>query len=89
MASARASAATCFGLVRPSIRQALARNTGKRNLGTRGIVDPELRAVVHAEIKLGEIAVQVLLVHVLVGANESALEDAEVSFQGVGMNIAA
>ena len=51
--------------------------------------DSQLRAVVVAEIKLRQVARQVLLVHVLVGADQSALEEAEMALQRVGVNIAA
>jgi hypothetical protein len=53
------------------------------------VIDAEFCSSIHAEIEFREIPVKVLLVHVLIDANESALEDRKEAFQSVGMHIAA
>ena len=75
--------------VKPSVRESLAFDPLERDFGALRIVEAQCCAGVHAEIKLREVAIQMLLVHVLVRAYQPALEDAEEAFQRVGMNIAA
>ena len=53
------------------------------------IVDAERGAVIVAEIKLRQIAVQVLLAAVLVDAAHSTLEHREVAFDRIGRDVAA
>src|ERR1700685_1184176 len=61
--------------VRLPVCEPLALNALERNISALRIVDADLRAIVLAEIKLREIAIQVLLVHVLVSTHQTALED--------------
>jgi hypothetical protein len=70
------------------ISEALASSFRYRDTGALHVIDAELGAGVHAEIKLRQVAVKVLLVDVLEHADESALEDAEEAFKSVGMHIA-
>ena len=53
------------------------------------VIDAEFRAGVHAEIELGQVTVEVLLVHVLTHTDHAALEDRKEPFERVGMYIAA
>ena len=66
-------------LVRLPIRQSLALDALHRVDGTGNIADPEFRAIVVAEIELSQITRQVLLIHVLVGAHQSTLKQAEMA----------
>ena len=69
------------------IHKPLALGSRHRNRGALRIIDPKLGAGVHAEVELSQVLVKVLLVHVLLDADETALEDAEVVFKGVGVNV--
>jgi hypothetical protein len=71
------------------IGQPFALEALQRNVGALRIIDAKFRASIHTEIKLSQISVQVLLIHVLIHADEAALEDREEPFQGVGVHIAA
>ena len=75
-------------LVRRRIGQALADGTFDGAIGALYVVDAELGAVVVAEIKFREIAIDVLLVDVLIDADQPALEHAKEAFKGVGVRIA-
>jgi hypothetical protein len=71
------------------IGQSLANDASKRDFRALHIIDAELGAGVHAEVELREIPIQMLLIHVLIYANKTALEDRKEPFQGIGMYIAA
>jgi hypothetical protein len=58
----------------------------QREFSARHIIYAELRAIGIAEIKLGEIAVQVTFATMLIDALHAALEDAEITFNRVRMN---
>lgn len=51
--------------------------------GAHRVVDAKSLAVVHPEIKLCQIAVQVLLRHVLISADQAPLKYREIAFRGV------
>jgi hypothetical protein len=70
------------------IRESLASEAFNRDAGPLRIVNAELRAGVHAEVEFRQIAIKVLLVHVLVHADQTALEDRKEAFKGIGMHIA-
>jgi hypothetical protein len=74
------------GLVRLSIRQAFAFGTlnGKRRPFPIG----DFASVV-TEIKFRQITVQMLLAAMLVHTTHATLEDREVAFNGIGVNVAA
>src|SRR4051794_19051219 len=74
------------GAVNPPIGQALADHAQQRCISTRRVVHAQSDAVGVAELELREVAVQVLLAAVLVDACHSALEQAERSFDGVGVD---
>jgi hypothetical protein len=57
--------------------------TGSRHLATK------LRASVAAEIEFAQVAVKVLVIHVLIHTDQSALEIREESLNGIGVNVAA
>jgi hypothetical protein len=57
-------------------------------VGALDIVDAEFGAVVVPEIEFGEVAVEMLLVHVLIDADQTALEHREEAFEGVGVHVA-
>jgi hypothetical protein len=71
------------------ISQSLADDTPERDFRALHIVNAELGAGVHAKIKFRQIPIQVLLVHVLVDADQAAFEDRKETFKGVGVNVAA
>lgn len=71
------------------IGQSLALHALKRDCSALRVIDPEFGAGIHAEIKLRQVAIQVLVVHVLVDANEAALEDRKEAFERVGVHVAA
>ena len=74
------------GSVRLPVREALAFTAFYGERRTFTIRDV---ASVVAEIKLGQIPVQVLFFAVLIVAAHTALEDAEIAFNGVGRHVAA
>ena len=71
------------------VGEPLTYHTLQRFVGALGIFNSERRAVAVTEIELGEIAVQVLLAAPLIDALHPALEDAEIAFDGVGVDPAA
>ena len=78
-----------FPLIRCLILEPLATGASDRHASALRIVDAKLGASVHAEVEFRQLAVKVLLVHVLIYTNQPALENAEESFKGVGVHIAA
>lgn len=76
-------------LTSPPIGQAFSADALQRRLGTLHIVNAERGAVVVAEVELADVADQVLLAALVIGADQSALEDREVAFDGVGVCRAA
>ena len=64
------------------------RATNRKSL-TGSIVNAELGAGVEAEIELGQIPLQVLTIHVLIGADQAPFEYAEKAFESVGVHVAA
>src|SRR4051812_28679136 len=76
-------------LVRLPIGQALADHAQQRRVSASRVVNAERHAVVVAELELREVAVKVLLTAVLVDTLHAALEDAERSFNRVGVDRAA
>src|SRR5574337_1328728 len=72
-----------------SIRQMLADDTLQCAGGALAVIYAELRAIGIAEVKFGQIAMQVLFVAVLVHTVHAALEYREKTFGGIGVNVAA
>jgi len=70
------------------VGQALALYALQRNVGALAVIDAQLDAGVLAEIKFGQITVQVALLDALVGADQAALEDREKSFERIGVHVA-
>lgn len=56
---------------------------------THLVIDPEFNAIRIAKIKFGEIAVKVLLAAMLVNSDHATLEDGEISFGGVAVDLKA
>src|SRR5689334_22152101 len=83
LASWRRLCLRVLGFVRPSIGQPLALGALDRLLGALAVFDAECLAHVVAELEFGQIAVQVLLAAVLIDALHPALENREVSLDGV------
>lgn len=71
------------------VGEALADHTAKDQVCALSVLDTSCRAVGVAEVIFRQIAVQVLLAAMLVDAPHPALEDAEVAFDGVGVDGAA
>ena len=76
-------------LVRRRIGQPLALDACKRDVGALNVIDAKLGAGVLPEIKLGQIAIKMLGIDVLVNADDAALEDRKEAFERVGVNVAA
>ena len=71
-----------YSLVRQSIGKPLADNYLQRAICTLYVVNSKRRPLTIPEIELSKIAVKVLLGAVLVDTFHSALEDAEIAFDG-------
>lgn len=71
------------------VRQSVPLRTRNRYRHTLGIDDLQFGARVLTEIKLGEIAVKMLLVNMVIHAYKAALEDPEESLKRIGLNVAA
>ena len=69
------------------IGQPPADDTTMRDLGAHVIFDTSWLPVAVAEIKLGHVAVQVALGAMLIDATHAALEDREVAFDGIGVDV--
>ena len=70
-----------------SVGQSLALSTNQSQIGSGMIVISGLDPIRIAEVKLAEIPLQVSLGHVMVNAVDAALEDREISLDGVGIDI--
>src|SRR4051812_18942571 len=68
------------------IGEPLALHAEKGRIGTYAVIYTERDAVVIAELELGQIAVQMLLIATLVDALHATLEQAEVTFNSVGVD---
>ena len=75
-----------FMAISRSIGKALADHTQKRLLGPHNVIVAQLSPVVHTEIELGQIPLQMALINVLVGTDKATLEQAEIALGGVGMH---
>ena len=76
-------------VVSRSIGQPLSDDAADYALGALDIIDAQRDSVVVPEIELGEVAMQVRRRDVLIGAVDPALQDREVSFDRIGVRIAA
>ena len=72
-----------------SIGEALSFDALKRQVRALHVVDTKLGAIVHSEIKLREIPFEVTLIHVVINADQAALEYREKAFEGVHVYVAA
>jgi hypothetical protein len=68
-----------------SIGEPLSDNTLDDLVGTRRIVNAKRNPLVVAEIELGEIAVQVLLADMVIGADDAAPQDREIALDRIGV----
>ena len=77
MRQRRKRSALCLKVfaVRPSISEALANDTLSQSVGAVSVVHAKRCAVVMAEIKLRQIAMQMLFGAMLIGAEHAALEN--------------
>jgi len=71
------------------VGQPLTHGPFDRNRFALHVIDVKLGAGVLPGIELGQIAVKMLGINVLVDANDAALEDAEKPFQRIRMHVAA
>ena len=69
--------------VRPSIGQTLANDALSQLVGALSVIHAKRNAVVMTEIELRQIAMQMLLGAMLIGAEHAAFENREVAFDGV------
>jgi hypothetical protein len=60
-----------------------------RNGFSLHVIDAKFGTGILAEIKFAQVSVEVLGINVLINTNNSAFEDAEKSFERIGMNVAA
>lgn len=77
-----------LGCVNPPICQALPADALEGLGRALVIINAQRNAVIGPEIKLSQIALQVLFAAMLVGANHAALKDREKALQRVGMDFA-
>ncbi len=78
-----------LGTVGRLIRQPLPLRALQRERCPLGVVKTKLHPRVMAEVELGQVAVNVLRVHVLVRADQTALKDRKEAFKVVGVNVTA
>ena len=71
------------------ISEALAFSSLHGERGALYVINSEPRAGILPEIKLGQVAVKVLGIDVLINADQAALHDAKEAFQRVHMHVAA
>ena len=71
------------------IGQSLPFDAEQRAVGALDVVDAEPNAIGVPEIKLGQIAVKMLLAAMLIDADHAALENAVIAFDGVGVDLLA
>src|ERR1039458_8587935 len=74
--------------VRTPVRESLTADSLQRNVSALRIIDAEYGAVVHAEIELCEVTMQMFLAHMLIGSYQTTLEDREETFKRVGVHVA-
>src|SRR5438067_1050216 len=82
-------APSCSRPISRSVGEPLADDAAERPVGALYIVNAECDALVVPEVELGEVALQVLFVDVVIYADDSALQDREIAFNGVGVRVAA
>src|SRR5207302_9612653 len=68
-----------------SIGEPLADYAAQEIAGALGVVYAEGDAIAEAKIELGNVTLQVLFAHVVIGADQSALEQPEERFDGIGV----
>ena len=73
--------------VNPPIREALAADALERSIGALDIIEPELGAMIPAEIKLSSVALQMRLADVVEGSIQATLEDSETGFDRICRNV--
>jgi hypothetical protein len=66
-----------FPLMSCFVLEPLATGASHCHPGALRIIDAKLRAGVHAEVKLAQVAVKVFFVHVLVHTDQTSFENAE------------
>lgn len=71
------------------IGEPLADDAGQDLIGAALVVHAQRNTMIVPEIELRKIAMQVLFGAMLISAAHAALEDREVAFDGVGVNLAA
>lgn len=77
-----------LGLINCLIRETLTGETSQRDRSALFVIVAKLNASVLAEIKLSQIAVQVLAIDVLIDTDKAALHNAKEAFKRVHMHIA-
>lgn len=75
-------------LIRYLIHKSLTFDADQRIVGSLRVIYFQGNSIVVAEIKLGQIALQVLRIAMLIDACHAALEDREHAFDGIGVHIA-
>src|SRR5205085_1351923 len=73
----------------PFISQALAHDAGQDFVGTGGVINAKRQTMTVTKLKLGKVAMKVLLGAMLIDATHTTLENAESAFNGIGRNVAA
>ena len=69
-----------------SVSEPLALDAQQGLLGAHNVINAEPHSIVHAEIELCQVAVQMPFVDVLVDAHQTTLEQAEIALGGVGVD---
>ena len=70
------------------IRQSLSGEAPEGQISALFVIDTKFGASVLPEIELGQIAVQMLNIDVLIDADKAALQDGKEAFQRVGVRLA-
>jgi hypothetical protein len=78
-----------LGAISCLIGQTLARSALDGQPFTLYVVDAQFGARIHAEIKFGQVSVEMLAADVLVNADDAALEDRKEAFKRIGVHVAA
>jgi len=72
----------------PPIGDALGGDTAHNGVGALLVGEPERHAIVIAEVKLTEIALQMFLAHMVIDAIDAAFEDREITLDSIGVRVA-
>ena len=73
----------------PPIGEAFARDSAHDGIGALLVCKPKCHAIIIPEVKFTEIALQMILTHVVIDAIDAALEDRKVTLDRIRVRITA